>query len=66
MRISNDTSEESYAAFLDLAGGNSALVMKALEPHADGTPVTFEEALDRIVDLRLEADRTHANLLVVR
>ncbi|MBB5448084.1 MULTISPECIES: hypothetical protein [unclassified Paraburkholderia] len=57
MRVSTDVSEEAWAGLLDLAGGDAKLVMKALEPDANGDPVKFEDALQRIVQMRLELDR---------
>lgn len=57
MRMSTDISEEAYAGLLDLAAGDAKRVMKALEPDPDGRPVTFEEALDRIVKSRIAFER---------
>jgi hypothetical protein len=57
MRMSTDRGEEAYAGLLALAGGDSKLVVRALQPAADGTPVSFEEAAKRVVELRLAADQ---------
>jgi hypothetical protein len=52
-------SKESIAAgngLYVLSGGDWKMVLRALEPHEDGTPVTFQEACDKIVDERIRKD----------
>ncbi|WP_233343593.1 hypothetical protein [Burkholderia cepacia] len=53
MRISTNRSEEGFKGLVDLAGGDIKLVLEALEPFADGSPVTYEEAVNRIVERRI-------------
>ncbi|QVN19585.1 hypothetical protein [Burkholderia pyrrocinia] len=53
MRISTNRSEEGFKGLVDLAGGDIKLVLEALEPLADGSPVTYEEAVNRIVERRI-------------
>ncbi|WP_129514241.1 hypothetical protein [Burkholderia stabilis] len=53
MRISTNRSEEGFKGLVDLAGGDIKLVLEALEPSADGSPVTYEEAINRIVERRI-------------
>jgi hypothetical protein len=63
MRMSTDRSEEGFKGLVDLAGGDMKLVMEALEPLENGVAVTYEKAVDRIVQARIA--REGKNLTVV-
>jgi hypothetical protein len=60
--MSTDTSEEGLRGLVDLAGGDLKMAIAALEPHTDGTPVTYEEAVDRVVKARIAQ---HRNLTII-
>ncbi|SAL01987.1 hypothetical protein [Caballeronia ptereochthonis] len=53
MQISTGFTEEAYKRLLDFAGQDPQKVLKALEPAPDGTLPSFEDALRKIVDLRV-------------
>ncbi|MBN3777951.1 hypothetical protein G3O06_10335 [Burkholderia sp. Ac-20345] len=61
--MSTDQSEEGFKGLVDLAGGDIKLVLAALEPLENGEPVTYEQAVDRIVQVRIA--REGKNLTVV-
>lgn len=61
MRMSTNRSEEGFKGLVDLAGGDMKLVLEALEPDENGSPVSYETAVNRIVELRIE----RRNLTVV-
>lgn len=63
MRMSTDRSEEGFKGLVDLAGGDIKLVLEALEPLENGAPVTYKEAVKRIVHARIA--REGKNLTVV-